>query len=107
MVENFRMVKGKALSLEYRDYTSSKGLSAEQALSATRKPWGIGCQHERRYMPEIQNNGAKNLAYLRHMALNILQKEPTKLSIVGKQEALFNKSRISREVLNRRIMYSD
>jgi hypothetical protein len=48
MVENFRIVKGKALSLEYRDYTSSKELSAKQVLSATRKPWGIGCQHERR-----------------------------------------------------------
>ncbi|ABE54415.1 putative transposase [Shewanella denitrificans OS217] len=33
-----------------------------------------------------KNNGAENLAYLRHMSLNMLQKEPTKLSIVGKRK---------------------
>ncbi|MGK0411393.1 MAG: hypothetical protein ACJASB_003594 [Shewanella psychromarinicola] len=33
-----------------------------------------------------KNNGAENLAYLRHMSLNMLQKEPTKVSIVGKRK---------------------
>jgi predicted transposase YbfD/YdcC len=63
MVESFRAIKGKAVSLEYRYYISSKMLSAEQAISATREHWGIesmhwvlgiGCQHERRYLPDIQ-----------------------------------------------------
>lgn len=92
MVESFRAVKGKAISLEYRYYISSKALSAEQALSATREHWGIESMH---WILDVnmnedacqiyKNNGAENLAYLRHMALNMLRKEPTKVSIVGKQ----------------------
>jgi predicted transposase YbfD/YdcC len=45
MVESFRVVKGRAASLEYRYYISSKALSAEQALSATREHWGIESKH--------------------------------------------------------------
>jgi hypothetical protein len=37
-------------------------------------------------MPDIQKNGTENLAYLRQMSQNMLQKEPTKLSIVGKRK---------------------
>ncbi|WP_415837757.1 ISAs1 family transposase, partial [Shewanella denitrificans] len=93
MVESFRAVKGKTASLEYRYYISSKVLSAEQALSATREHWGIESMH---WVLDVsmnedecqiyKNNGAENLAYLRHMSLNMLQKEPTKLSIVGKRK---------------------
>jgi predicted transposase YbfD/YdcC len=63
MVESFRAVKGKVVSLEYRYYMSLKMLSAEQAISATREHWGIEsmhwvfdirCQHDRRYLPDIQ-----------------------------------------------------
>jgi predicted transposase YbfD/YdcC len=56
MVENFRLEKDKSVDLEYRYYISSKELSAE------------------------------NLSCLRHMSLNMLREEPTKLSIVGKQK---------------------
>jgi predicted transposase YbfD/YdcC len=82
MVESFRAVKGKAASLEYRYYISSKVLSAEQALSATREHWGIESMH---WVLDVsmnedacqiyKHNGAENLAYLRHMSLNMLQKE--------------------------------
>ena len=33
-----------------------------------------------------KDHGAENLSCLRHMSLNMLQEEPTKLSIVGKQK---------------------
>lgn len=33
-----------------------------------------------------KDHGAENLACLRHMSLNMLQEESTKLSIVGKQK---------------------
>ena len=36
--------------------------------------------------------GAENLACLRHMSLNMLQKESTKLSIVGKKRCMMNTS---------------
>lgn len=107
MVESFRAIKGKAISLEYRYYISSKELSAEQALSATREHWGIESMH---WVLDVsmnedtcqiyKNNGAENLAYLRHMALNMLRKEPTKLSIVGKQKrCLMNPQHLEKVLL--------
>ena len=33
-----------------------------------------------------KDHGAENLACLRHMGLNMLRAEPTKLSVVGKQK---------------------
>ncbi|MFA0682897.1 ISAs1 family transposase, partial [Vibrio splendidus] len=33
-----------------------------------------------------KDHGAENLSCLRHMSLNMLREEPTKLSIVGKQK---------------------
>jgi predicted transposase YbfD/YdcC len=85
-----RLLKVRA-NLEYRYYISSKVLTAEQALSATREHWVIESMHwvfdvsmNEDACQIYKNNGAENLAYLRHMSLNMLQKEPTKLSIVGK-----------------------
>jgi predicted transposase YbfD/YdcC len=100
MVENFRLVKGKAIGLEYRYYISSKELSAEQASTAVREHWGIESMHWMLYvnMDEdacqiYKDHGAENLSCLRHMSLNMLQKEPTKLCIVGKQKrCMMNKT---------------
>ncbi|EJB5284574.1 ISAs1 family transposase [Vibrio vulnificus] len=93
MVENFRFEKGKSVELEYRYYISSKGLSAEQAALAVRDHWGIESMH---WVLDVTMNedacqiykghGAENLSCLRHMSLNMLRAEPTKLSIVGKQK---------------------
>ncbi|HBC3931672.1 TPA: ISAs1 family transposase, partial [Vibrio parahaemolyticus] len=93
MVENFRLEKGKSVDLEYRYYISSKALSAEQAAMAVREHWGIESLH---WVLDVTMNedacqiykdhGAENLSCLRHMSLNMLREEPTKLSIVGKQK---------------------
>ncbi|MEZ9895627.1 ISAs1 family transposase, partial [Vibrio lentus] len=93
MVENFRLEKGKSVDLEYRYYISSKKLSAEQAAMAVREHWGIESMH---WVLDVTMNedacqiykdhGAENLSCLRHMSLNMLREEPTKLSIVGKQK---------------------
>ncbi|SHO57603.1 ISAs1 family transposase [Vibrio quintilis] len=92
MVENFRYQQGKA-TLEYRYYISSKLLSAEQAASAVREHWGIESMH---WVLDVtmaedacqiyKEHGAENLSCLRHIGLNMLRSEPTKLSIVGKQK---------------------
>ncbi len=43
MVESFGLEK--AIGLEYRNYISSKVLSAEQVSMAIRDHWGIECMH--------------------------------------------------------------
>jgi predicted transposase YbfD/YdcC len=93
MVENFRYEKSKTPTLEYRYYISSKLLSAEQAASAVREHWGIESMH---WVLDVtmaedacqiyKDHGAENLSCLRHIGLNMLRAEPTKLSIVGKQK---------------------
>ena len=93
MVENFRYSKGKTPTLEYRYYISSKLLSVEQAANAVREHWGIESMH---WVLDVtmaedacqifKDHGAENLSCLRHIGLNMLRAEPTKLSIVGKQK---------------------
>jgi predicted transposase YbfD/YdcC len=93
MVENFRLEKAKSVDLEYRYYICSKKLSAEQAAEAVREHWGIESMH---WVLDVTMNedgcqiykdhGAENLSCLRHMSLNMLREEQTKLSIIGKQK---------------------
>lgn len=107
MVENFRFEKGKKLDLEYRYYISSKELSAEQAANAVREHWGIESMH---WVLDVSMNedacqiykdhGAENVACLRHMSLNMLREEPTKLSIVGKQKRCMMNTSMLEAVLN-------
>lgn len=68
-------------------------MSAEQAASAVREHWGIESMH---WVLDVtmaedacqiyKDHGAENLSCLRHIGLNMLRAEPTKLSIVGKQK---------------------
>ncbi|WED23293.1 ISAs1 family transposase [Vibrio sp. JC009] len=107
MVENFRLEKGKAVDLEYRYYISSKALSAEQALAAVREHWGIESMH---WVLDVsmgedacqiyKDHGAENLSCLRHMSLNMLRAEPTKVSIVGKQKRCMMNTSMLETVLN-------
>lgn len=93
MIENMRYQKGKVLEIDYRYYISSKELTAEQAASAVREHWGIESMH---WVLDVtmaedacqiyKDHGAENLSCLRHIGLNMLRSEPTKLSIVGKQK---------------------
>mgnify|MGYP003641885295 FL=1 len=93
MVENCRLEKGKPIELEYRYYISSKELSAEQAAIAVREHWDIESMHwvldvsMSEDACQIYNaHGAENMSSLRHMSLNMLRAEPTKIRIVGKQK---------------------
>ena len=104
MIESSRTIKGKPTSLEYRYYISSKTLTADQAADAVREHWGIESMH---WVLDVSMNedacqiykdhGAENLSCLRHIALNMLRAEPTKVSIVGKQKrCLMNPSNLER-----------
>ena len=93
MVESYRAAKGKEPELEYRYYISSAELTPEKAGDAIRAHWGIESMHwildvsMREDACQIyRENGAENLAGLRHMALNMLRAEPTKISVPMKQK---------------------
>lgn len=93
MVENYRAPKGKEPELEYRYYISSADLSPAEAGSAIRAHWGIESMHwildvsMREDACQIyRENAAENLAGLRHMSLNMLRAEPTKISVPMKQK---------------------
>ncbi|MDG3086438.1 ISAs1 family transposase [Vibrio hannami] len=106
MVENYRAAKGKEPELEYRYYISSAKLSPEQAGSAIRAHWGIESMHwildvsMREDACQIyRENAAENLAGLRHMALNMLRAEPTKISVPMKQKRCMMKTAFLEQVL--------
>lgn len=99
MVERFRTEKGRAVQLEYRYYISSKAMDAEQLARAVREHWAIESMHwildvsmQEDACQIYKDNAAENLACLRHMALNMLRAEPSKLSIVGKQRRCWMKT---------------
>ena len=82
-------------------------LSAEQAAMAVREHWGIESMH---WVLDVSMNedacqvykdhGAENPSCLRHMSLNMLREEPTKLSIVGKQKRCMMKTVMLEAVLS-------
>ena len=106
MVESFRAEKEASVQLSYRYYISSKEMDEEQVAKAAREHWGIESMH---WMLDVsmqedacqiyKENGAANLACLRHMSLNMLRAEPTKLSIVGKQRRCWMKTEHLEKVL--------
>lgn len=106
MVESFRTEKGGPVQLEYRYYISSKAMDAEQLARAVREHWAIESMHwvldvsmQEDACQIYKDNAAENLACLRHMALNMLRAEPTKLSIVGKQRRCWMKTEHLEKVL--------
>jgi predicted transposase YbfD/YdcC len=90
MVRTRETAAGTTTETSY--YLLSTALSATRFAEVTRCHWGIENQLHWRLdvvMNEDQSrtrrdNGPKNLAILRHMALNVMQKETTKDSIRGK-----------------------
>jgi predicted transposase YbfD/YdcC len=106
MITGFRTEKGKPVSLEHRYYICSKVMSAEQVASAVREHWAIESMHwvldvsmQEDACQIYKDHAAENLASLRHMALNMLRAEPTKLSIVGKQKRCWMKTEHLEKVL--------
>ncbi|MFI3245849.1 MAG: ISAs1 family transposase [Ferrimonas sp.] len=106
MVENYRATKGKAPELEYRYYISSAELTPEQAREAIRAHWGIESMH---WILDVsmgedacqiyRENAAENMAGLRHMALNMLRAESTKISVPMKQKRCMMKPAYLEQVL--------
>jgi len=93
MLESERTVK-KETTIEHRYYISSTESSAESLLCASREHWGIenSCYFRldiafREDESRIRKgNGAENFAILRHIALNLLNKEDTaKLGMENKR----------------------
>ena len=90
MIEAERTVAGKT-STEHRYYISScKSISAQLALQAARKHWGI--ENELHWVLDVvfreddcrvrAGNAAENFAVMRHLSLNLLKSvKNTKLSI--------------------------
>lgn len=93
MVESIREVIGKSTSRERRFFISSLSANAKESLRCVRGHWEIENQlhwvldvafHEDDCQIKVEN-GAANMAILRHIALNLLNKEKScKRSIKGK-----------------------
>ena len=87
-----RLARGLFGFSEVGVYLLSSPLSADRLNQVARSHWGIeNCLHWRLdvVMNEDQarnrmDNGPHNLAVLRHMAINVMQKHPTKGSLRGK-----------------------
>lgn len=93
MVESERTVKEKT-TIEHRYYISSAENTAKSLLSASREHWGIETSLHWRLDIAFREdesrirkgNGAENFAILRHVALNLLNKEDTaKLGMKNKR----------------------
>lgn len=106
MVESFRSDKATGCSLEYRYYISSKELSSTKAGQAVREHWGIESMHwvldvtmDEDNCQIYKDHGAENLSCLRHISLNMLRAEATKLSIIGKQKRCMMNTSMLEQVL--------
>ena len=95
-----------ARELEYRYYISSAELTPEQARDAIRAHWGIESMHwildvsmDEDACQIYRENAAENMAALRHMALNMLRAESTKISVPMKQKRCMMKLAYLEQVL--------
>lgn len=85
VVESHRTINEKT-SIECRYYICSEKLNAEELLHASRVHWGI--ENKLHWVLDMgfredesrvrKDNGAENLARLRHIALNLLKQDTTK-----------------------------
>jgi len=104
----YRQEKDKLATLEYRYYISSAELTEASLAEAVRSHWSIenslhwvldatmqedNCQIYR-------ENAAQNIAILRHISLNLLRAEPTKLSIKLKRKRAWMKTDFLEQILN-------
>lgn len=106
MVESYRTLKGKGSKIEQRYYISSRELTPEQAGDAVRAHWGIESMHwildvslQEDACQIYRGNAAENLAGLRHMALNALRAEATRISVPMKQRRCMMKTAFLERVL--------
>ena len=67
--------------------------------SRSRPDWVLDVSMQEDACQIYKDHAAENLACLRHLALNMLRAEPTKLSIVGKQKRCWMKTEHLEKVL--------
>ena len=92
MIESMRDIDEK-VSTERRFYISSGLANATEFLDATRRNWSI--ENQLHWVLDVSFNedqcrarlghAAENLAVVRHIAINLLKQEPSKLSIRAKR----------------------
>lgn len=92
MVESTRNIKGEE-STERRYYISSLKTDAKQIAKSIRKHWGV--ENSLHWVLDVtfredecrirRGNGSENFAVLRHIALNLLKREPSKHSVKRKR----------------------
>ncbi len=103
----YRQEKGPSPSLEYRYYISSATLTEEIFAQAVRSHWGI--ENNFHWVLDVtfheddcqiyRENAAENIAILRRIALNMLKKEGSKLSIRKKRMRAWMKTQFLEQVL--------
>ncbi len=103
----YRQEKGKSPSLEYRYYISSATLTEEQFAQAVRSHWQI--ENTLHWILDVafreddcqiyHKNAPENIALLRRIALNMLKKETTQLSIRMKRKRAWMKIDFLEQVL--------
>lgn len=96
----YRQERGKEPGLEHRYYISSAELSEQKLAEAVRGHWSI--ENSLHWVLDVTmreddcpiyvENAATNLASLRHMALNMLRAEKSKVSIAAKQKRCWMKT---------------
>ncbi len=92
VIESVRYTGDKA-SVERRFYINSSPANAAQFLRSVRQHWGI--ENQLHWVLDVSFNedqcrarsghAAENLAVIRHIAINLLKHEPSKLSIKAKR----------------------
>jgi predicted transposase YbfD/YdcC len=93
MVETTTEMGGE-IKVERRCYVSSRALTAKAFADAARSHWGI--ENGLHWVLDVQfkedqsrlrrGYGAKNMALVRHFALNLIRADPTKRSLKGKRK---------------------
>ena len=93
MIET-RIEVGGEIKTERRCYISSRVLTAEALAGAARAPWAI--ENGLHWVLDVEfkedqsrlrrGHGAKNMARVRHPALNLIRAAPGKTSIKGKRK---------------------
>ncbi len=104
----YRQEKGKEPSLQYRYYISSAELTEETFSKAVRQHWAV--ENSLHWVLDLtmneddcqiyKDNSAENMAVMRQISLNMLQKENSKKrSIVAKRRRARMKTSYLEEVL--------
>lgn len=91
---SYRMVKQKKSELEYRYFISSAELTAVRLASAVREHWGI--ENQLHWVLDVsmdeddnqifRGNAAANMATMRHLGLNMLRAETSKVMSVPRKQ---------------------